>query len=299
VCEKFFGSGGAPMRRYYRALESAFAATSPHTTWGSKGLQDVLAIWTPAIMRECRAALDEALAAADDDMVRKRVEMVDLGFQYLEAFRTMLQGPTGDYDAAVAAANRCGDLIDRMFAISDDYIIAHEAHNRTDEIRADLARYFLRSTAFHQANEIIAMLPARWRFHLDPDNDGVKQGWAGRWFVDWDWPEISITDQWYLQLGRPVTGYGWARTRVFVPERYRGRRIMLHIGALDERGSIYVNGRLALRRTGDSYDAWRQPFECDVTPFIHFGEQNTIAVRAYAERTLGGLWRGGMLYSPR
>lgn len=96
-----------------------------------------------------------------------------------------------------------------------------------------------------------------------------------------------------------MTGYGWVRTRVFVPERYRGRRVVLYVGALDERGSIYVNGRLAFRRTEDTYDAWRQPFECDITPFVRFGEENTIAVRAYAERTLGGLWRGAMLYSPR
>ncbi|UCH33669.1 MAG: DUF4838 domain-containing protein, partial [Armatimonadota bacterium] len=132
MCDKFFGAAAAHMRRYYRALGRAFAPTSPHTTWGSKGLQDVPAIWTSEIVRECRAALDEASAAADDDMIRKRVEMVNLGLRYLEAFRTMQQGPTGDYDAAVAAADRCGSLIDRMFAISDDYIVAHDAHNRTD-----------------------------------------------------------------------------------------------------------------------------------------------------------------------
>ena len=96
-----------------------------------------------------------------------------------------------------------------------------------------------------------------------------------------------------------MTGYRWARTRALVPKAYQGRRIILRIGALDEQGWICVNGRLACRRKGDTYDAWRQPFECDITGFIEFGEENTLVVRAYAERTLGGLWRGALLYSPR
>ena len=299
MCEKFFGPAAAPMRRYYRVVNDAFSRTSAHTTWGTKGLNDVPAIWSPEIMRECRAALDEALAKAGDDMTRRRVEMVDLGFQYLEAFRAMLDGPERDYDAAAAAAERCGALIDRMFAISDDYIVAHDAHNRVDELKANLVRYFTRSQAFRRSTDIIAALPAQWRFHLDPGNSGVREGWAARWFVDWDWPRIRTDQMWFRQLGEPVTGYGWVRTRVFVPEEFRGRRVMLRIGALDEQGWIYVNGRPAHRRKGETYDAWRQPFECDITRFIEFGEQNTIAVRAYAERTLGGLWQPSLLYSPR
>jgi len=162
--------------------------------------------------------------------------MVDLGFQYLEAFRTMLQEPERDYDAAAAAAERCGALIDHMFALSDDYIVAHEAHNRVDELQADLVRYFTRSQAFRRDNDIIAILPDKWRFHLDPDNDGVGRGWASRSFDHWGWRTIRTDEQWYRQLGEPVTGYGWARTRVLVPKAYQGRRIILRVGALDEQG---------------------------------------------------------------
>jgi hypothetical protein len=299
MCDKFLGPAAAPMRRYYRLAADAFAETSTHTTWGSRGLSDVPAIWTPEIMRDCRAALDEALAKADDDTIRRRVEMVDMGFQYLEAFRVLIQGPARDYDAAAAAAEKCSTLIDRMFGISDDYIVAHESHNRVDELKAGLTRYFTTSQAFRRDNDVIAILPVQWRFAEDPQNNGVRQGWASRWFDDAGWRRIRTDRQWYQQLGRPVTGYGWVRTRVFVPEEFVGRRIMLWIGALDEQGWIYVNGRLAFRRKSDEYDAWRQPFECDITPFIHFGEENTIAVRAFAESTLGGLWQRAMVYAPK
>jgi len=296
MCDRFFGAAAAPMRRYYRVLERGFSAASVHPGWGYAAL---LEMWTPDIMRDCRAALDEALALAKDAMVRKRVEMVDLGFQYLESYRTMLSGPMQDYDAAAAAADRCMQLIDGMFATNEDYIVAHDARACADGARADLKRYFPRSAAFRQRNDVIAALPGRWRFAPDPDNAGVRLGWAGREFDDSAWPEIGTDEQWYKQLGREVTGYGWARTKVLVPQRFEGRRVMLWVGALDEQGWIYVNGRLALRRKSDSYDAWRQPFECDITRFVRFGEHNTVAVRAYADSTLGGLWRGGMLYAPK
>lgn len=296
LCDKFFGPAAAPMRRYYTALEKAFSAAKVHPGWGNAELVEM---WTPAIMRECRAALDEALGLANDEMTRKRIEMVDGGFQYLEAYRAMMSGATGDYDAAVPAGERCMEQIDRMFAANEDYIVAHDARQCADGARADLKRYFPRSASFRQRNDIIAGLPVRWRFALDPDNSGVRRGWAGTDFDDSTWRYVRIDGQWYHQLRRAVTGYGWARAKVAVPGRFAGRRVVLWIGALDEEGWLYVNGRLALRRKPETYDAWRQPFECDITRFIRLGQENTIAVRAHAETTLGGLWRGAMLYSPK
>lgn len=296
LCDKFFGPAAAPMRRYYRTLEKGFSAAPVHPGWGHAELLDM---WRPDIMRECRAALDQALGLAKDEMTRKRIDMVNLGFQYLEAYRTMMSGPTQDYDAAVAAGQRCMDLIDTMFAANEDYIVAHDARKCAQGAQTDLKRYFPRSASFRQRNDIIVELPVRWRFALDPENTGVTRGWSARWFDDSAWRQIRTDDQWYKQLRPYVTGYGWVRTRAQVPKRFEGRRIILWVGALDEQGWIYVNGRLAFRRKAEGDDAWRQPFECDITRFLRFGEENTIAVRAYAETTLGGLWRGALLYSPK
>ena len=296
LCDKFFGSAAPPMRRYYRVLETAFSAARSHPGWGY-GM--VPTVWTPEIMRECRAALEQARALASDEMTRRRVDMVEVGFQYLESFRAALVNPEREYDAAVAAATRCPQLIDRMFATNEDYIVAHDARKQADDIQADLKRLWPRSVDFRRRVDLIAELPVRWRFHLDPDNDGVRQGWAGESFDDSQWQTVRTDEQWLRQIDERLNGYGWVRTKVDVPEKFAHRKIMLLVGALDEQGWVYINGRLAFRRKAGAYDAWRQPFECDVTRFIRFGEDNTIAVRAYAEQGLGGLWRGAMLYAPK
>lgn len=88
------------------------------------------------------------------------------------------------------------------------------------------------------------------------------------------------------------------RRKLILPEGFREGRVLLHFGAIDQYGEIYVNGNLAGSHRG-GYEA----FSVDITAYLQ--EENELVVRAvddlrtktlpYGKQTLN---RGGMWYTP-
>lgn len=90
-CDNCFERAAAPMRRFYDTLEDA---------WNNQPILDVpvnaiylwredrrqLDIVTPGTVRRCCACLDEALALANNDTVRQRIEHVRKTFRMVEYF---------------------------------------------------------------------------------------------------------------------------------------------------------------------------------------------------------------------
>jgi len=158
---------------------------------------------------------------------------------------------------------------------------------------------YSRSRQFWEKNDAVA-LPMRWRFRADPDLTGMSQGWYRPDFDDLAWETVGTTSQWHQQGREGLTGSGWARVRFDVPALFRGRTVMLYFGAVDERGTIFVNGEYVYSHPErEQPNSWMTPFDVDVTDVIRPGEVNTLAVLADAETTLGGVWRPVVLYSPK
>ncbi|MCJ7752040.1 MAG: beta-galactosidase, partial [Armatimonadetes bacterium] len=118
-------------------------------------------------------------------------------------------------------------------------------------------------------------LNGEWEFEEDPDLSGLAGGLrsgrslSGRIVVPFA-PEsqlsgIGKTDfmpaVWYRRLFRP-------------PAEWRGRRLLLHFGAVDYEATVWVNGYLA-----GSHRGGQSPFEFDITPCLRGGE-NEVVVRA-------------------
>ena len=88
------------------------------------------------------------------------------------------------------------------------------------------------------------------------------------------------------------------RRPLALPEDFRQGRVLLHFGAVDQYGEIYINGQLAGSHLG-GYEA----FCVDITDFLQ--DENELVVRAtddlrgfvqpYGKQTLN---RGGMWYTP-
>jgi len=137
---------------------------------------------------------------------------------------------------------------------------------------------------------LVAYLPAQWK--VKGDRDGRARGWQDPGFDDAAWQTAKADEQWFKQPGlESLSGAAWGRTWVDVPATAAGKKVFLAVGALDENGDVYVNGRLVMKRRETGNDAWRQPFLVDVTSALRPGERNLVAVRAIAGGTLGGVFR--------
>ena len=88
----------------------------------------------------------------------------------------------------------------------------------------------------------------------------------------------------------------WYRRTLLVSELFAGKRLLLHIGACDQRAKVFCNGQYVMAHTG-GYTA----FTADLTSFLHAGENDlTIQVRDDLEASQlsrgkqsskrGGIW---------
>jgi len=150
---------------------------------------------------------------------------------------------------------------------------------------------------FRKSNSLILALPDAWELKLDPYNRGEQE----KWYLPetGGWGKIGTSDQWWRQVGSETAGHGWARTTFTIPDRFRGRRIILRFSAVDERAWVYLNGEMIYEHWDESLEGWQMPFDIDITDKVRWGEANLLVVHAYADGSLGGIFRPVYLYSPR
>jgi hypothetical protein len=92
----------------------------------------------------------------------------------------------------------------------------------------------------------------------------------------------------------PFTGDAEARDRFTIMQERN--RVLMRIGALDEEGLIFVNGKqVHQRRHFDPMD-WTRSFAFDVTDALRPGQANTVAILLMNREGAAGLWRGVGLY---
>ena len=104
-------------------------------------------------------------------------------------------------------------------------------------------------------------------------------------FNDKNWRSLNLPHDWGVEgpyrmdlpneTGKlPWDGIGWYRKTLEVPADAKGNQFYLDFDGIMSRLKIYVNGDLA--------GEWKYgygSFRVDITPFLKFGQKNTIAVR--------------------
>jgi len=154
-----------------------------------------------------------------------------------------------------------------------------------------------RTEEFAKEHELIAELPEKWQFRLDPA--GAGKNWYFENVNDEGWLTVRTGEQWSAQVPFPdITGVGWGRVRFEVPAEYVGRRLYLWFGAIDEQGEIYLNGRHVYTWTGDLDRGWCTPFRVEITDYARAGT-NLLAVKVKADSDMGGVYRPVYLYTDR
>ncbi len=85
----------------------------------------------------------------------------------------------------------------------------------------------------------------------------------------------------------------WYRRQFSLPEAWKGRRVLLHFGAVDYRATVWINGQAAGEHEGGN-----TPFRFDITGLLRPG-QNTVVVRAWDPPEDRSIPRGKQYWEPK
>src|SRR5450432_3788844 len=134
-----------------------------------------------------------------------------------------------------------------------------------------------------------------WKFKQSDADNAQAVG-----FDDSQWQSVNLPHDWsifgpfdtHAASGRTggflPTGIGWYRKILNIPESDKGKQISIEFGGVYEYSQVWFNGHLLGERPYGFIT-----FSYDITPFVNFGGDNTIAVRADNSRQTNCRWYSG------
>jgi hypothetical protein len=297
--EKFFGPASGPMGRYVTLMDAALR-DSDHCTGSA---WDVPHHYPAPLRKRARALLDKGRKlAAGADVYERRVRMVTETFDMLEAFADMLDARTScDFVAAQGHLERLDATAERLMAYRPVPMLSA---GRFSTYLNYMKRFFRPCTEqgykrVTGGNKLVAAAADEWEFLTDPPRVGEA---IGLWRADvrgGNWQRIKTSSSsWSNQGLRYYKGLAWYRQTVDVPAEFRGKRMFLWCGGVDEKAKVWVNGE----PVGISPGAAFSPFEVDATDAIRAGAKNTLTIAVVNdvvnELGTGGIVAPVMLYAP-
>lgn len=122
--------------------------------------------------------------------------------------------------------------------------------------------------------------------HHDPGIAPPAVGFSAARFDDRGWQEVTLPSTWQVQTGRNRDGAMWYRRSVDIPADWVGQSLTVHLGAIDDFDTTFVNGvKVGGETHPDAYQVLRRyviPAEA-VT-----GDQLILAIRVFDRMGTGG-----------
>lgn len=152
------------------------------------------------------------------------------------------------------------------------------------------------------------LFDAGWHFHR-----GGAQGAQNPIFDDSKWRVIDLPHDWSIEDlpdtnspfsrdaisqvsgGFTTGGTGWYRKEFFLPDAFKGRRIVLQFEGVYMNADVWVNGSDNDDPDGNHPYGYT-PFSLDVTGKIHFGTTNVVAVKVRNEGENSRWYSGSGIY---
>ena len=316
---KAYGPAAPAMRAFFERMERAFEKRPvEHVSWATGHMPH----WYDAkVLAEGERLLKAAEAKADTDAVRRRIAYVRVGFDYThELFRFFwVCRKLNDAGLPVNLAGYRTRRLARPPTRAEVTALIREAVARLDGAEArlkeghktgglDVMAYRLvadrsrwRSTLkeyaalYGSGDTEVVQLPLRWRFHLDPKNEGEKLGWTAADFDDAKWPMIGVDRFWEKQGYPKYDGVAWYRlSGVRAPKGAAWSKVKVRFGAVDESCWLFVNGKPAgefLYDAKKDESSWKKPKTFDITPFFKMDGPNTFALKVRDVMGAGGVWK--------
>nr|WP_289767549.1 glycoside hydrolase family 2 TIM barrel-domain containing protein [uncultured Acetatifactor sp.] len=104
-------------------------------------------------------------------------------------------------------------------------------------------------------------------------------------------PAMETIDNRHVSGGSLEGGIGWYRKKFFVPRELEQKRIYLYFDGIYRDSIVFLN-QYDIGRHASGYTS----FYYDVTEFLHYGEENLLAVRVDATGREGWWYEGGGIY---
>ncbi|NQU39008.1 MAG: DUF4838 domain-containing protein [Lentisphaerae bacterium] len=311
----FFGPAAQPMGEYVTMIDHGFRDTDAHTG----GAFSTATVFTPERMARGRKLLDAAAQQAGSGTVfAQRVALIRLNYDRLEAFLELLDTRNRfDFVSSQKALERLRELTATMVDFrlypnppGDDPI----GEKRPDtEARAlwwrsaqsYITRFWSPTTEsgyerLAVRGEFVAGCPDEWGFLADLTDIGESAQWFRDGHIGGNWGRLRTkTASWSDQGLHYFKGLVWYRTQVEIPARFKGRKVFLWFGGIDEAATVWLNGQLlgTSANPGNGLPGVPGtflPFELDASDAVRFGESNTIAVKV-SNITLSELGTGGIV----
>lgn len=119
-------------------------------------------------------------------------------------------------------------------------------------------------------------LNGEWSFRFDDQNTGEREHWQEK-FAETHKINVPYTYETRMSgIGvEEFHPYVWYSRQVHIPKEAEGKRVILHFQAVDHLAKVWVNGRMA-----GSHQGGYAAFAFDITPYLIFGADNRITVKA-------------------
>ncbi|MFA6108324.1 MAG: DUF4838 domain-containing protein [Candidatus Latescibacterota bacterium] len=299
---KLYGPAATAMRAHFDCLEEAYYRADCH----AGNVFDMPHILTPPVMAELSATLRQAEQAVPAGSVQaRRVHLTRLGFDF------------GQVQLAMMAAVNAHDFVEahRLLTRLNNEIIPRGLENRPPALVTDygatttfMARFWepLVKQGYERVtggNEVVAKLPDTWMVMLESSGAGEGLGLEQPEVDSSSWmPLRTYSRSWSSQGLRYYKGDAWYRTSAVVDEQYRGRKVRLWLGGVDDQAAAWLNGQpLPVITRGEAPIG--VPWEFDATDAVAFGKPNVVVVKVTNGRLelqeigTGGLTGPAMLWA--
>jgi hypothetical protein len=296
---RFYGPATEPMSRYWHRMDRAWLDANEYAGCGFGYLR----IFTPEVLKEARAAVDEALQRAGNPASPewRRVKLIDESLGAFEQFMAMrrdwaagrLEGLAADYarwrstitnlntrygkDLSVGGVYGTTEYPDRFYGI---------AYEDASRVARDLAP--------------LAAPLVQWQYRLDNEENAEVLGWTKPEFDDSSWKTTRVGIETWSTLGYHNTmGRMAYRVTVGLDAVPVDKRAFLWIGSTDGTAKLFVNGQhvkyTAPDKGGarDVFSGYCQPAQFDVTDAVKPGA-NQITILC-ERKWLNELGTGGLM----
>lgn len=207
-CERFYGRAAQPVEAYVWTLEDAVERAPVHVNWGR------LTAWRTILKSQTLVGLNshvsEAVRLANGPAERMRVGVLAKVHDHMKAYLAMEEAVArGEFQEGLSCADRMLAIRDELAKV-DPALLPHTPevfrnHKSTLEWHRHIYQK-LADRAGGRLGDLVALLPERWQFRLDPEDVGAIY----QWYLPGNnsaWKEIDTMTYWESGLsGRARLG---------------------------------------------------------------------------------------------
>ncbi|MCD9574981.1 glycoside hydrolase family 2 TIM barrel-domain containing protein [Flavobacterium soyae] len=134
-----------------------------------------------------------------------------------------------------------------------------------------------------------------WKFFLGDDSEAKTNN-----FNDTGWRKLDLPHDWSIEGkihpknttggggGYFPAGIGWYRKTFQVPDEWKAKKTAVYFEGVYMNSEVFINGKSL-----GVYPYGYSSFSYDLTPYLNFGKENTIAVRVDNSQQMNSRWYSG------